>query len=257
MNDLNPKHDPAKGGEDPTSAVQAPETLPADLRAHESTEPSDRPTAAAAAPAVRRRNVQISMRTLLLLTACVATWGFTYLNRRQLGTIDARIKAMRPLAHELTVNEPSKITVVKLDEQMYDEQIWHIQIPQHAQVAIHLATRNIAAITDALPANDPDASYVSSPLAPGRHTIELRSVRKGEDWLTQVSVDDVPQLTVTEPNSWMSTYGSSGGGNFSTQAELEVGKPLILFGRRFMYAGKNNSGQLPIEPSNGVLVWIQ
>jgi hypothetical protein len=60
-----------------------------------------------------RQRWQVGFRTLFLLMAAIAVWITFFINRRQNEALDARIKMLIPLSHELIVNDPEQIAVVK------------------------------------------------------------------------------------------------------------------------------------------------
>ena len=61
--------------------------------------------------------------------AAIAVWMTCFLNRRQNARLEARIQALLPLVHELVIDDPAKIAVVKLEEYWYDENRWEVYLP--------------------------------------------------------------------------------------------------------------------------------
>ena len=98
-----------------------------------STQPSD---------GARPSRWQFGLRTVFLLMAAIAVWMTYFINRRENALLEQRIKAMVPLAHELVIDDPGRVAVVKLDEKWYDENRWEIYLPPGAY-RLCLATRGI------------------------------------------------------------------------------------------------------------------
>ena len=196
----------------------------------------------------RRRYRQFSVRTLLLVTAAIAVWTAYIANERHNRKLNARIAAMRPLAHELAVEDPNRIAVVKLDELWYDENIWDVYLPP-GQYRLFLATYDI----------DQDGLApvrVSAPLAGGRHRLTLEQRREESGWQVAVTGNDAEILTVKEPPEWDPARGSMGGGQFSNSTQIPADQPVVLFRRRFSQPTTATQPSTPTGPTAGVLLWI-
>jgi hypothetical protein len=206
-------------------------------------------------PAIKRadrRRWQVGLRTLFLLMAAVAVWMAYFINRRQSATLEARIKAMVPLAHELIIEDAKKIAVVKLEEYWYDENRWEISLPD-GRYRLCVATRGIDDMGLAPPVK-------STPLKAGRHHIELEQRRDHDVWRVTVLWDETALLAVEERKDWDPGHGSAGGGQFARSEQLSPDKPVVLFRRRFMReVGKDQITQIttPPGPTEGILLWIE
>ncbi|MFO0892382.1 MAG: hypothetical protein U0790_24985 [Isosphaeraceae bacterium] len=192
------------------------------------------------------------MRTLFLLVAAIAVWLTSFVNRRQNAFLRGRIEVLQPLAHELLINDPRKIAVVKLEEYWYDDNSWDIHLPPGAY-RLCLATREI------------DSGLASAraraPLPAGRHRIALDQQRdKGMDnWRVTVTLDGTKVLDVIEPKDWDPGRGSSGGGQYAISQQFAADQPLVLFRRRFDRPVGQGPGQsaTPQGPCEGILLWIE
>jgi hypothetical protein len=189
------------------------------------------------------------LRTLILLTASIAVWMTFFINRRHNASLEARITAMRPLAHELEVVDAKKIAVVKLEEYWFDENRWEMYLPD-GQYRLCLATRGIDQL------GFPPAAK-SAPLAAGRHRIDLEHTQDGAGWQIAVSWDKTRRLAVQEPKEWGPGRASEGGGQFSVSEQSAPEQPVVLFRRRFYRSGPPGTMSSPSGPAEGVLLWIE
>jgi hypothetical protein len=203
-------------------------------------------------PAVKRRDRrrwQFGLRTLSLLMAAIAVWLTFFINRRHNATLEARIKAMVPLAHELVIEDAKKIAVVKLEEYWYDENRWDIYLPD-GRYRLCLATREVDESGLAPVAK-------SRPIKAGRHRLALEQRRDGDVWRVTVAWDRTGLLAVEEPKDWDPGVGSSGGGDYSVGEQLAADKPAVLFRRRFTREVSEGQMTTPRGPTEGILLWIE
>ena len=203
-------------------------------------------------PAVKeqgRRRWQIGLRTLFLLIAAIAVWMTYFLNRRDNASLEARIKAMVPLAHELIVDDPKRIAVVKLDEHWFDENRWEIYLPD-GQYRLSLATRGIS-----------DAGLASvaksTPIASGRHHLALEQRLDKDFWRISALWDGTELIAVDEPKVWNAGSGWIGGGEYSLSEQLPPDKPAVLYRRRFMGPSGNGQATSANASTEGILIWIE
>jgi len=206
----------------------------------------------AAAPAVgphQRSRLQFGVRGILLLTALVAVWGTHSLNRRSIEQLQARLPSMRAIAAELTVADPSRISVIKLPAMWFDEQKWELFLPSN-EYQLCLATEEV---------DEQGLAPVDRqlPLPQGRVRLELAKKRTDAGWQVTVLHDDQVVLTVDKPQSWDSDNGSSGGGHFDRQQEFLPDEQVILMRRRFMVRISPTRSQSPQGPAAGVLLWLE
>jgi hypothetical protein len=201
------------------------------------------------ATAPRRGRWQVGIRTLVLLTAACAVWLTFFVNRRHNAMLESRIRAMTPLAHELSVEDEKKIAVVKLDELWMDDNQWDLHLPPRAY-RVCVATREITGGTF------PPAAK-SAALRPGRHRLVLVQERKDAMYHISVVCDGTPLVTVDEPKEWNPGVGSAGGGEFSTNQQMAADKPLVLYRKRFMHPTTKRFSTVPVGPSEGLMVWIE
>lgn len=209
----------------------------------------------------RRARWQVGIRTLVLVIATFAVWMTVLLNRRHVAMLESRIAAMRPLAHELLVEDEKKIAVVKLAEKWMDENQWDLHLPAR-EYRLCIATRGID--SEGFPPVEK-----SAPLKSGRQRLVLVQGRDQSGHHISVARDGTPIVTVDEPIGWNPGMGSEGGGQFSTIEQLAADKPVVLYRKRFMQpkgirvsqtpAGRilGGSSQTPTGPTEGIMVWIE
>ena len=196
-----------------------------------------------------RRRWQVGLRTLFLLMAAIAVWMAYFINRRHNAGLEARIKAMTPLAHELIVDDAGKIAVVKLEDFWYDENRWDLYLPER-RYRLCLATREID--DTGFP-----AAARSAPIAAGRHQLALEQEKEKDVWRIAVTCDGAALFSVEEPKGWNSDRGSMGGGQFALSEQPPPDQPVVLFRRRFTRSDDKGSMSVPTTPSEGILIWIE
>ena len=203
--------------------------------------------------APRRRRWQVGLRTLILLTAAVAVWTSYALERRRIADLTTRIDALRSLARELVVDDPSMIAVVKRNERWYEENQWEIYLPAGRRYRLCMATRAIPNDAQPLP-----APTITAPLEPGRHVLALDRVKDGEGWRVDAACDEKVVASAREPKEWDAGTGSSGGGQHSSSRQSPADKPVRLFHRRFM-GPRDAKGRssTPEGPTEGIALWIE
>lgn len=214
------------------------------------------PAAAMSGP--RRRPWQLGLRSLFLLTAAIAAWLTVAVNRREIGSLRARIAAVQPLVHELRVDDPAEIAVVKREPLWYDENVWDVYLPEGPH-RLAIATREIddPVRTSPTPKATMPTPKATLPLPPGRHRIALEQGRDGECFRVAVILDDRPALEVVEPPGWNQGGGWSGSSPFSQGTSLPADWPVTLLRRRFFAMGPSGSAKMPPGPTEGLLLWIE
>jgi hypothetical protein len=203
-------------------------------------------------PATRRGDRarwQLGLWTLFLLITAIAVWMTYFINRRQIAVLEARIRALVPLAHELVVDDPAKIAIVKLEEYWFDENRWDIYLPQ-GRYRLCLATHDID--------NNGLAPVVkSAAIEAGRHRLALEQQRQKDGWRVVVAWDGTGLLAVEESKDWDPGLGSSGGGQYPVSEQLAADEPAVLFRRRFTREASNGLMTTPSGPTEGILLWIE
>jgi hypothetical protein len=216
------------------------------------TEPTPQPSESRPddAPAERpaRKLWQVGLRTMILLTAAIAVWVTYYSNRKHNAELEARIAVLRPMAHELAIDDPSRIAVVKLEELWYDENRWELFLPE-GRYRLCLATREIGQ-------NGLAPVVKSARLGPGRHSLALEQQREGPGWRV-ATWDKTGRLEVDEPTEWDPGAGSTGGGEYSVSTQLPADKPAVLFRRIFSRRDAKGVSTTPAVPAEGILLWIE
>lgn len=193
---------------------------------------------------------QFGLGSLILLIATIAVWMALQANHRQNAILEARIKAMQPLAHELLIDDNTKIAVVKRDELWFDDNDWEIYLPP-GSYRLCLATREID--NKGFP-----GVFQTASLQAGRHHVGLKQASGDKSRQITITRDSKEVLAVEEPKEWDPATGSEGGGQFATSTQHDPGKPVVLFRRRFMGPrDANGSSRTPPGPTNGILLWIE
>jgi hypothetical protein len=204
---------------------------------------------AAASKRRDRKPWQVGLRTLFLLIAATGVWTTFFINRRYNASLEARIRATLPLAHELVIDDAQQIAIVKLEEFWFDENRWDIYLPE-GRYRLCIATREIDEKELA-----PEAK--SAPIMGGRHQLGLEQHRDKDSWRVEVKLDGTPLLVVEEPKEWNPGSGSTGGAQFSSTEQLPANKGAVLFRRRFMHQEMSGAMATPKGPTEGILLWIE
>jgi hypothetical protein len=196
-----------------------------------------------------RKRWQIGLRTLFLLIVTIAVWITFFINRTQNQALDARIKMLIPLSHELIVNDPAQIAIVKCEEKWFDENHWEIHLPQ-GRYRLCLATRAI---------DDDGLAPVgkSVPIPSGRHDVSVEQWRNEDGWRVIVYWDGSELMALEEPKEWNPGFGSTGGGRYSLSEQIPSDQPAILFRRRFARAANTGGPNPPMGRVDGLLMWIE
>lgn len=101
---------------------------------------------------------QLSITTLFLLVAIIAAW-LTYLRTTdELVTVRGQLAVLRPLTHELIVDDIQQVVAVRRLAALMGESIWDIHIPRGETKALVLDGQAIAQIQA------------------GKHSLELRAI---------------------------------------------------------------------------------
>jgi hypothetical protein len=192
-----------------------------------------------------RRRWQLGLRTVFLLMAAIAAWLTYFVNRRHNAALAARINAIVPLAHELIVTDPKKITVVKLDEEWIDENRWDICLPD-GNFRLCLATSGI---------DDNGLAPVvkNVPITPGTHRLFLAESRDKNPRQVRVLCDDKEAIAWAAPHDPKASRGATSVAGFAQSKQFSPDDPIVLLRRRFHKAdGRGVSGA-----SDGVLLWVE
>jgi hypothetical protein len=209
----------------------------------EPTNPAD------AAPRHDPKRWQIRLQTLLLVTAAIAVWMMAFLNDRENRVLRARIDATSPVAHELIIDDPGQIAVVKLDEWWNFEHEWDISLPD-GRYRLCLATRGIA-----FQGLAPVAS--SKPISAGRHRVRLHAPLDEKTQTVTADWDGKAPLSVEAPR--YSRDGSTWTEEqpFTVSEQVPAGEPVVLLRRRITQLSGTGTSPASEEPTEGILLWIE
>jgi hypothetical protein len=205
------------------------------------------PTPVIADPASKRW--QVTLRSLFLLMAAIAVWTAFSINRERTKELTARIAVMRPLARELMIDDESKITGVKLEELWFDENRWEVYLPK-GEYRLCLATRGID-FTGLPPV------LTSARIESGRHQLGLEQTQSATGWQIKALWDGSAVLSAEEPLEWNPNVGSSGASEFTSSTQMDPNSPAVFFRRRFMKKDDRGGSATPVEPTEGVMLWIE
>ncbi len=199
-------------------------------------------------PRPGRRRWQVGLRTLFLLMAAIAVSMAYFINRRHNAALAARIEAMAPLAHELIVNDPKQIAIVKLEDLWMGEDRWEIHVPE-GRYRLCLATHGIG--------QDGFATVTQgAPIAPGRHQLAFEQRRTKDAYRVIVRRDGTELIAREEPSVWDTGHTITTGDNYSTSQQFPPDARVVLLRRRF--SPRNNTSRMtPGGPIDGVLIWIE
>ena len=209
----------------------------------------DEPTPPSARVVRRGVRAQLRLGTVAWLLAVVAVWTTTWINRQRIADLNVRIASSRPLARDLVIEDPTRIAVVKLEENWYDEQRWDVYLPE-GLYTLNVATR---AITDGEKIPAPARSVA---LPSGRFVLELMQTPRGNEWDVRVTRDGKSLLNLPETTDWDESAGSSGGSSITANTRLPRTEPAVLFRRRFNTKIALNQSRTPDGPANGLMLWI-
>lgn len=201
----------------------------------------------------RRRTPQLGLSSLLLMTACIAAWGSTWLNKQQIAQLQQRVTSLKALTHELVVQDRKLISIVRQQPRFYDQERWHLHVPNDS-LGLYLTTRGVPSKPGQIPSNA-QGQASSAPLTSGHHVVELKSDIEGDQWITQVLVDGRKVMIANEPERWKPP-SYIGGGRFDKQADLPADRPAVLFHRAISDRVTMTGSVAPTEQSRGIMLWI-
>ncbi|MGI9473681.1 MAG: hypothetical protein ACR2NZ_19215 [Rubripirellula sp.] len=192
--------------------------------------------------------LQFSLLTLLLLATTCAVWIGDWRLRHRIQLYQTQLPALRNLARELTVGNPSEIAVVSPHADWPDDYRWKLHAPPSPPLKLNLQLRDI---------DNLEFGKVSQSIdvRPGDHDVILHYHKKDGSWHIDVEIDRETVMTATMPEHWNLGRGSSGG-NVISQLESNASLPLELFRRRFMIPTGRSSSIVPDGGCDGVLLWL-
>ena len=192
---------------------------------------------------------QVGIRTLVLLMAVIAVAMTVIVDRRQSTALEARIRAMAPLAHELKIVDVNQFAAVKLENLWMDDNRWDVYLPA-GEYRLCVATREVG--KERVPRPGKSARIKS-----GRHRLELGFQRQGDLWPIRVASDGEELFAFNESKEWGLSGSSTDPTNFSVSTQQSTGRPLILFHRRYYIMNRQGIADEPPTPSDGLILWIE
>jgi len=194
-------------------------------------------------------NLRMSLFALMLVVTLVAV-GFGYfVNQREIEFIQSKLPALREVARELVVEDPSRAHAVKQYPEWFGQKLWKIYLPSNSDFQLCVATAEID--STGFPPTER-----SIPIDSGIHNVSFCFSDKevGEDFI--VAIDDT--LAQKVPIPWDSKRIDSFPWldgldfTFDVNQEKRVGQKLELL--RFRC---NQERKAATKPGAGFLVWIQ
>jgi hypothetical protein len=209
-----------------------------------------------------RRHLRFSLGHLFLLITALAIGLAVYRTRLELSRVRASVVAMRALARELKVEDPSRVTAINRLPSLSDEMILDVHVPSgivEESSRLCLALEGILGHGSASDFPKPVNTFL---LEPGRHKIEIRHLRPAasepdEEHVVEILVDDQTVMRETRPSEWMPVSSWTGTGSITESRTFPSGQPAELHRRRFNKKVKTGSASRSAkEPANGILLWI-
>jgi hypothetical protein len=192
---------------------------------------------------------QVRLRSIILLIAVIAAWTSYAINRREIASLNTRIKAIRPLARALEIDDPKQIAIVKMEELWSDDERWEVYLPEGQQYRVYVATREVDSKGFA-----PVAAVGN--LSSGRHRLALERSKSQNGHHVVMKWDGADVAAVDEPENWDQGVGSTGGSEVTTSKQFPASAPVVVFRRRFMERHPNGMNKTSSGPTAGIQLWI-
>ncbi len=200
----------------------------------------------------RKWQVRWSIRTLMLVSAVVCVWSVAIQYRLANPKLRSRIEALQRLESKLDVDDLTQIAAAPRRKSWFDESIWDLYVPPGQTATLHLATRSIPMDDELV------VDTTSTALGEGKHTFELIIEELDEQWSIRVELGGKVLLERTEPLDWNPKNSSSGGIAHRRTKQTDARSGILeLFRRRFRQKTANGVWRDTVEPTNGVLLWLE
>ncbi|WP_254510635.1 hypothetical protein [Anatilimnocola floriformis] len=92
-------------------------------------------------PPTTRRWPQLGLRTLLLAVAVAGIWLADFVNRREIGRLEGKVKSQRTAARVFEVKDSNALVYLRVNPLRADDYRWDIHVPS-GQFRLVLATKN-------------------------------------------------------------------------------------------------------------------
>jgi len=198
----------------------------------------------------RRKSLQIGLRHLLVITLCSAVWIAVWINRRRANQLDAKLNDLRIVARELVIKDPTKLAVVYLDPNWFNNHRWQIYLPK-TNARLCFGMRGIDSF--GFP-----TMFQSIPLKEGRFELQLENLETDDGFRIHVTRDQELLFDVKE-TEWRGKSGAMTTWLINPTQQNDLLFPFVLLRERFtaQIVGSSGSTTLPNEANNGILLWIQ
>ena len=193
---------------------------------------------------------KFGLATAFLIVAVVAAGLRNWQVDQKIKNLELQMPGLREAARELVVDDASMFAVVKRNEEFFGESIFDVHLPEGQTWRLCMALDKI---------DEQGLAQVVGEfaLAPGRHMIEVRYEKEKNESIASVLADGTQVIQEARPKDWEERTGSSGGAKFSSSAERDISKPLVLYRTRFMQKVPPRGSSVPKQPSAGILVWVE
>ncbi|TWT76744.1 hypothetical protein CA13_72420 [Planctomycetes bacterium CA13] len=213
----------------------------------------------------KQRRWQFSLLTILLLVALVAVVVAFHRIHDKRELTERKVRVLQALACELTVDDPSKIVVIKRLPTLSDELIVGVYLPELKKPArinrLCLSLENILSYPNSRSVYPtPNNSFH---LTPGEHWIELHCTKQGKgesssQYVIEALVDGRGVMKEIRDSSWQPVDSCA---NYSTLKSVSqsftAGQRIKLYHRRNYERTQSEAGfSVQNESNNGILLWI-
>lgn len=195
---------------------------------------------------------QVSIRTVLLLTALVAMLLGLWRNQLTIQELSQKISVSRKILNDLVVDDEQQYAATKVLPSWYGEYNWDVYLPPRNETGKNYSIK--IAVDNIDEGNFPTAA-TSIPIEPGRHNVRINTARLSVDQSLPVVIDKKDSTSV--PFSRKGTSYSSSSNGVETCMQQAVDKPLVLYRMRYMSPSPNGSYTSTKGPVEGVMIWVE
>lgn len=216
-------------------------------------------------PRAPHRYPQLTLGTLLLIVTLVGALLGWFRTRQQVAQVQQQVTALRQLARELQVDDPTQIFVVSRLPTLSGEHIAEFYVPPgdsgRPSHRLCLALEGIVGSASMSPSFPQPCD--SLPLASGRHYVEIRHVSADmsdpkDQHEIEILLDDKIVLQAVRPTAWQPSSGWTSTGSYPESKQFDPLEPVELHRRRFNEPIVSDSRSVGDDkPANGILLWIE
>lgn len=182
--------------------------------------------------------LKVSLLTMLLVVSVVAVWISYFTQKNENDEFSRKLPALRDIARELDVTDPSLLHVVAQHPEWKGERKWKVHVPSDGYFALSLLGG--FAIPDSANANTANASSIQ--LESGVRTVEVVT---DESTDTRVLVDGKETLCLDYLYTGFNRFGSQ---RIQKSTVFQLDEKAVLVEKRVGKAKKLTSG---------IMIWIE